>query len=73
MVFRLVPCALIWAGKIYISNLPYALVLKSINIGQQGVGEILYPDVLGPTFVFRGKKWFTAQLGIGFAVDKGMA
>jgi len=45
----------------------------SIQYWHQGVGEYYTQSVLGPTFVFRGKKWFTAQLGIGFAVDKGMA
>jgi hypothetical protein len=29
--------------------------------------------VIGPNLVFRGKKWFTAQIGLGFPVEKGPA
>lgn len=28
-------------------------------------------NALGPTFVYRGKKWFTAQLGLGKTLSKG--
>lgn len=39
----------------------------------QGFGDMHVQDVLGPAYVFRGKKWFTAQIGLGAALDKGPA
>jgi hypothetical protein len=27
--------------------------------------------LIGPNFVYRGRKWFTAQIGLGYILDKG--
>jgi len=45
----------------------------SLQYWHQGVGNSHTQSLLGPNFVFRGKKWFTAQIGLGFALDKGPA
>ena len=43
----------------------------SLAYWHQGVGDSYTQSLLGPSFVYRGKKWFTAQLGLGFALEKG--
>jgi hypothetical protein len=43
----------------------------SLAYWHQGVGDSYTQSVMGPSFVYRGKKWFTAQLGLGFALEKG--
>ncbi len=43
----------------------------SLGYWHQGVGDSYTQSVFGPSFVYRGKKWFTAQLGLGFALEKG--
>ncbi len=45
----------------------------SLTYWHQGFGEFYSQSVMGPTFVYRGKKFLTAQLGIGFALDEGPA
>lgn len=39
----------------------------------QGFGNNFTQDAMGPTFVYRSKKWFTAQLGGGFRINDGPA
>lgn len=39
----------------------------------QGFGSAYAQSVLGPTYVFRGKKWFTAQIGLGYVLGYGPA
>lgn len=45
----------------------------SLNYWHQGAGETHTQTLLGPTYVFRAKKLFTAQLGLGFPLEKGPA
>lgn len=45
----------------------------SLQYWHQGIGASHTQTVIGPSMVFRGKKWFTAQLGFGFAAEKGPA
>lgn len=45
----------------------------SLTYWHQGIGESFAQSVLGPTIVFRGKRWFTAQIGFGFPLDLGPA
>lgn len=45
----------------------------SLSYWHQGVGDSFTQSALGPTFVYRGKKWFTAQLGLGYTLEKGPA
>lgn len=43
----------------------------SLAYWHQGIGDSYVHSLLGPTFVFRAKKLFTAQLGIGARVGEG--
>jgi hypothetical protein len=45
----------------------------SLQYWHQGIGDKFAQDVLGPTFVFRGKKWLTFQIGMGAPLSRGPA
>jgi len=45
----------------------------SIQYWHQGIGNSYSQSLAGPNFVFRGKKWFTFQIGAGTALGKGPA
>ena len=45
----------------------------SFQYWNQGIGDNFVQNAIGPNFVFRGKKWFTFQLGVGFPLAKGPA
>lgn len=45
----------------------------SLQYWNQGVGDSFTQNVLGPSYVFRGKKWFTFQLGLGATLSEGPA
>lgn len=45
----------------------------SLQYWNQGTRKLFSFNAIGPTFVYRGKKWFTAQLGIGFPISYGPA
>ena len=45
----------------------------SLQYWNQGFKNSFAQNVIGPTYVYRGKKWFTAQLGLGKTLDKGPA
>lgn len=45
----------------------------SFTYWHQGMGSSFAQDVLGGSFVYRGKKWFTAQLGLGSPLSRGPA
>ncbi|MBT3209808.1 MAG: hypothetical protein HN704_18155 [Bacteroidetes bacterium] len=45
----------------------------SLTYWNQGVGESFTQNLFGATYVFRGKKWFTFQIGLGFPISKGPA
>jgi hypothetical protein len=45
----------------------------SLAYWHQGVGNTYTQSLLGPSFVFRARKLFTAQLGLGFLLKEGPA
>ena len=45
----------------------------SLQYWHQGIGDSFTQSLIGPAFVYRGKKWFTSQLGIGFVQSRGVA
>jgi hypothetical protein len=45
----------------------------SLQYWHQGFGETYTQSLLGPSYVFRAKKFFTCQIGFGFALEKGPA
>lgn len=45
----------------------------SLSYWHQGVGQGTTQELLGPAFVFRGKKWFTFNIGFAFPLSKGPA
>lgn len=45
----------------------------SLQYWHQGIGNRHTQTVVGPTYVYRAKKWFTCQIGIGSAIEKGPA
>lgn len=42
----------------------------SLQYWNQGVGEDFVQSAIGPSFVFRGKKWLTAQIGFGKVIER---
>ena len=45
----------------------------SLSYWHQGIGEGFVQSVFGPSYVFRGRRWFTAQIGLGYVLDRGPA
>lgn len=45
----------------------------SFQYWNQGIGEGFVQSLAGPNFVYRGKKWFTFQVGVGKTLKKGPA
>lgn len=45
----------------------------SLQYWNQGIGDSFTQNAIGPNFVFRGKKWFTCQIGFAFPLAKGPA
>ncbi len=45
----------------------------SIQYWHQGFGKSYTQSLLGPNIVFRSNTWFTFQLGLGYALEKGPA
>ena len=45
----------------------------SFTYCHQGIGDSFTQHILGGSFVYRGKKWFTAQLGLGSPLSRGPA
>lgn len=43
----------------------------SLQYWNQGMGDRFVQSAVGPSFVYRGKKWFTCQLGLGKTLKKG--
>lgn len=43
----------------------------SLQYWHQGAGNTYVQSLVGPSFVFRARKIFTCQLGVGFLVEKG--
>ena len=47
--------------------------MLSLCYWHQGVGDTYTQSLLGSTFVFRARKIFTAQLGLGYLLEEGPA
>ncbi|HBN05197.1 MAG TPA: hypothetical protein DD434_05340 [Bacteroidales bacterium] len=45
----------------------------SFQYWNQGIGKSFAQNALGATLVYRGKRWFTCQLGLGVPLQKGPA
>ena len=45
----------------------------SVQYWNQGTGESFTQNIIGSTFVYRGKRWFTSQLGLGVPLQRGPA
>lgn len=45
----------------------------SMSYWHQGVGDAHSLSLVGPSYVFRGKRWFTAQIGLGYVLEYGPA
>ena len=45
----------------------------SLQYWHQGIAETFTQDLIGPNFVYRGKKWFTCQIGLGAVLSRGPA
>jgi hypothetical protein len=45
----------------------------SLQYWHQGLHESFYQDIIGPTYVFRARKLFTFQIGMGSPIRKGPA
>lgn len=45
----------------------------ALQYWHQGVGESFTQSLVGPSLVYRGPRWLTAQIGIGFTLDNGPA
>lgn len=45
----------------------------SLQYWNQGIGDSFTQNIIGPSFVYRGKKWFTFQIGLGVPLEKGPA
>jgi hypothetical protein len=43
----------------------------SLQYWHQGFSDSYTQSLLGPCYVYRGRKWFTAQIGLGFPLEKG--
>jgi len=45
----------------------------SLQYWHQGIGNSTTQTILGPTYVYRARKWFTAQIGFGYVLEHGPA
>ena len=45
----------------------------SLQYMHQGIGDSYAQSVISSNYVFRGKKWFTFQIGFGFPIEYGSA
>ncbi len=45
----------------------------SLQYWNQGVGDIFIDNLIGPCYVFRGKRWFTFQIGLAATLSEGPA
>ena len=45
----------------------------SFGYWHQGHQETYVQSLIGPTFVYRGPRWFTAQIGLGYQLEEGPA
>lgn len=45
----------------------------SLQYWNQGIGSTFTQNIIGTSFVFRGKRWFTFQAGLGVPLQEGPA
>lgn len=45
----------------------------SLQYWHQGFGNSYTQSVIGPSIIFRGKQWFTAQIGLAYVLEYGPA
>jgi len=45
----------------------------SLQYWHQGFGNSYTQSLIGPTFVYRSRSWFTAQIGLGYVLGYGSA
>ena len=45
----------------------------SLQYWHQGVNETHTQTLVGANYCYRGKKWFSCQIGFGFPLEKGVA
>jgi hypothetical protein len=45
----------------------------SLAFWNQGWGEYFTQRIIGVCYVYRGKRWFTAQIGVGYVLARGAA
>lgn len=45
----------------------------SLQYWNQGIGDYFAQSIIGLNFVYRGNKWFSAQIGFGMTLDEGPA
>lgn len=43
----------------------------SLQYWNQGTGDAFVQNIVSSNYVYRGKKWFTAQIGLGRIIDTG--
>lgn len=43
----------------------------SLQYWNQGIGDSFTQNVIGGNYVYRGKKWFTATIGLGIPLSEG--
>ena len=43
----------------------------SFQYSRLGIGNQFMFSTFGPNYVYRGKKWLTAQFGLGYVMEKG--
>ncbi len=45
----------------------------SLEYMHQGLGDSYTQSMIGPSFVYRGKEWFTCKIGVGTLIEPGPA
>jgi hypothetical protein len=45
----------------------------SLQYWNQGFGDSFVQNLVGPNYVYRSRKWFTCQIGLGFPLGRGPA
>lgn len=53
------------AALLYHPNGGIRSSMLAFTYWHQGLGDYFVQEVIGASYVYRGKKWFTAQLGLG--------
>jgi hypothetical protein len=43
----------------------------SVQYWHQGIGDRYAQSMIGPSFVYRAPKWFSAQIGLGYVLEYG--